>query len=79
MTFKFQAVMALVEQISPELITLNDEEYAISSASVSAILWKKAVKIEIGVRVQFQENRSRDLDIREHNNTVTRIYRCHSA
>lgn len=39
MTFKFQAVIDLVEQIPPELITLKDEEYAIFSASVSAIRW----------------------------------------
>lgn len=39
MTFKFQAVIDLVEKIPPELITLNDEEYAIFSASVSAIRW----------------------------------------
>jgi len=39
MTFKFQAVLDLVERIPPELITLNDEEYAIFSASVSALRW----------------------------------------
>lgn len=39
LTFKFQAVLDLVEQIPPELITLNDEEYAIFSASVSALRW----------------------------------------
>jgi hypothetical protein len=39
MTFKFQAVVDLVEQIPPELITLKDEEYAIFSASVSALRW----------------------------------------
>ena len=39
MTFKFQAVIDLVDQIPPELITLKDEEYAIFSASVSAIRW----------------------------------------
>ncbi len=37
--FKFQAVLDLVEQIPPELITLKDEEYAIFSASVSAVSW----------------------------------------
>lgn len=39
MTFQFQAVLDLVEQIPPELITLKDEEYAIFSMSVSALRW----------------------------------------
>jgi hypothetical protein len=39
MTFQFQAVLDLVEQIPPELITLKDEEYAIFSVSVSALRW----------------------------------------
>lgn len=39
MTFKFQAVIDLVEQIPSELITLKDDEYAMFSASVSSIRW----------------------------------------
>ncbi len=39
MTFKFQAVLDLVEQIPSELLTLRDEEYARISASVSALRW----------------------------------------
>lgn len=39
MTFKFQAVLDLVDQIPPELITLTEEDYAIFSASVSALRW----------------------------------------
>jgi len=39
MTFKFQAVLDLVDQIPPELITLTDEDYAIFSASISALRW----------------------------------------
>ncbi|MEK7762926.1 MAG: hypothetical protein AAB433_15245 [Nitrospirota bacterium] len=39
MIFKFQAVLDLVEQIPPELITLKDEEYTKFSVSVSAISW----------------------------------------
>lgn len=38
-TFKFQAVLDLVDQIPPELITLTDEDYVIFSASVSALQW----------------------------------------
>ena len=46
MTFKFQAILDLVEQIPPELITLKDEDYAIFSASVSAISWNLKHPVE---------------------------------
>jgi hypothetical protein len=48
MTFQFQAVLDLVEQIPPELITLKDEEYAIFSASVSALRWNLQHPQDIG-------------------------------
>lgn len=46
MTFKFQAVIDLVEQIPPELITLKDEEYVIFSACVSAMRWNLKHPVE---------------------------------
>lgn len=45
-SFKSQAVLDLVEQIPPELITLKDEDYAIFSASVSAIRWNLRHPVE---------------------------------
>jgi hypothetical protein len=47
-TFKFQAVLDLVEQIPPELITLKDAEYAMFSASVSAIRWNLKHPLKYG-------------------------------
>lgn len=47
-TFKFQAILDLVEHIPSELMTLKDEEYARFSAGVTSLRWGLQHPVEHG-------------------------------